>query len=135
LIPTCQIIVINIVIDSITLKMYEKSSLLRYRIIIHTLLTMYGKKVHFYVIESISNRYRYHYWYVIDNIDINKKWTSVLSCPQIWITINKMSRKLLLDSITLSYPSLIVLLFISLEICVITVKQLGVYILNFFSIV
>jgi hypothetical protein len=34
---------------------------------------MYGKKVHFYVIESISNRYQYRYRYVIDNIDIDKK--------------------------------------------------------------
>jgi hypothetical protein len=51
LIPTCQIIIIDIVIDSITLKMYEKN-------------------VHFYVIEMLS----IHCWQCME-----KKFTFTLS--------------------------------------------------------
>jgi hypothetical protein len=61
-IPTCQIIVIDIVIDSITLKMYEK-------IFTFTLSKCYPyiadnvwKKVHFYVIESLLISLSIRYW-------------------------------------------------------------------------
>jgi hypothetical protein len=53
-ITTCQITVI----DSITKKIYEKKVYFYcYRIVIDILLTMYGKKFTFIVIESISSCY------------------------------------------------------------------------------
>jgi hypothetical protein len=51
------------------LKMYEKYSLLRYQIVIHTLLTMYEKKFTF----TLLNQYQTIIDIVIDNIDIDKK--------------------------------------------------------------